>query len=254
MSNYIIGATTSNITDTNMTTPEFRNTSLNMALAHSVLGKIFTSNISLLDFLKQNTTGIFIATSHGELQCSKDFLRSIAIDGIARPILFQNSLHNSILGFVTKAYGLTGPSFTVSSQYFSGEDALCLACDLLDSQIIQYALVVGVDTIPAGIEPLFSALYREDIKLVEGAGALLLTNEQNLAAISHYATPKALINDIKYNRGLSSTGTRVPSSKKGYYDANAIEELARALGTNNANVEIEKPDGTSSSYSLEFRL
>ncbi|MCX6112773.1 MAG: beta-ketoacyl synthase N-terminal-like domain-containing protein [Proteobacteria bacterium] len=251
MNNYILGTATVGINDINMMQPEFRNTSRNMVLAHTALGRIFSSHDSLLEFLKQNTTGIFVGTSHGELQCSSDFLRYIEMEGLARPILFQNSLHNSILGFVTKAYGLTGPSFTISSQHFSGEDALCLACDVLDSQMIQYALVVGVDTIPSGIEDIFYSTYKKDVKLVEGAGAVLLTNKQNLSAISDYIRPKAIIRDVKCNK-TKAVGTTENVNEKGYYDSNAIEKLCKAVETNIARVDTEKPDGSSSVLSLGF--
>jgi len=251
MNNYIIGTATATISDVNINSPEFRNTSRNMVLAHTVLGKIFSSHEQLLGFLKQSTTGVFVGTSRGELKCSSDFLRSVAVDGIARPILFQNSLHNSILGFITKTYGLTGPSFTLSNRYFSGEDALCLACDLLDAQLIRYALVVGVDTIPLGIEAIFCSTYAKDVKISEGAGAVLLTNEQNLGTIKGYLGPKAIIQDVKYNRtktALSAMGF----DKKDYYDSNAIQELGMAVEANSYKVEIKKPDGSSSVLSLGF--
>jgi hypothetical protein len=253
MDNYVIKAVTAEINDINMANPEFRNTSRNMVLAHTALDKIFSSHAFLLEFLKQKTTGVFVGTSHGELQCTSDFLRSIAVDGLARPILFQNSMHNSILGFVTKTYGLTGPSFTVSSQYFSGEDALCLACDALDSQMIQYALVIGVDTIPSGIENLFYATYEKGVKLVEHAGAVLLTNKQNLSTISEYITPKAIIRNIKCSKTKANCITE-NFNKKDYYDSNAIEELDKAIGISSSSVEIGKPDGSSSVFSLEFEL
>ena len=251
MDNYIIGTATAKINDVNMTSPEFRNTSRNMVLAHTAMGKIFSSHEQLLGFLKQSTTGVFVGTSRGELKCSSDFLRSVAVDGIARPILFQNSLHNSILGFITKTYGLTGPSFTVSDRHFSGEDALCLACDLLDAQIIQYALVIGVDTIPSGIEEIFYTTYAKGVKIVDGAGAVLLTNGYNLSAIKEYIGPKAIIKNIKYNRTKANYTTK-DLDKKDYYDSNAIQELGRAIEMNCSSIEIKKPDGSSSVLSLGF--
>lgn len=116
--------------------------------------------------------GIVLHTSSGELEASADFLASWAQQGLARPLLFQNSLHNATTGFASIAYGIAGPSVTVSS---SSGDALRAAQSLLQGQVCRICLVVAVE-----VHRRMRDLLKEP-GLSEGAAALVLANADDPA-------------------------------------------------------------------------
>ncbi|MGE3759614.1 MAG: beta-ketoacyl synthase chain length factor, partial [Pseudobdellovibrionaceae bacterium] len=86
-----------------------------------------------------------------------DFLSGFHETQTPSPILFQNSLHNSTLGFTTIHLGLTGPALTVSADKATISSALETAQSLLE--VTPYALVCFVDYIPTELEPYYLARY-----------------------------------------------------------------------------------------------
>ena len=65
---------------------------------------------------------------------------------LARPLLFQNSLHNSSAGMVSLHYGLTGPVITTSHPLTLSQDSLNLAELMLSSNLCSFVFVVNVET------------------------------------------------------------------------------------------------------------
>lgn len=240
--------------------PRFRNTTKNMMLAYLALNQIIGASA-----LPQNETGLFVATGHGELEASVDFLKTLAVAGVARPILFQNSLHNSILGFLTRTFSLTGPSLTLSNRFFSGEDALDTAIGFLKNGRINYALVVGVDSIPRDLAAILPKMYPHELALGEGAAALLLANENALRMLSakpaevFYIT-KLAFQQVRYSclpYPLKEDGklatTQLFDIGKPFYDADAIEKIVQHLDEKQFTGELtlHKPDGSSSHLEIE---
>ena len=84
--------------------------------------------------------GLVVSTVHGELDVTKEFLGTLAKTGVARPILFQNSLHNAIAGFLTGTLKITGPTLTVS-----GGNPDEMARLLMEQKAVDRCLVVEVD-------------------------------------------------------------------------------------------------------------
>jgi Beta-ketoacyl synthase, N-terminal domain len=198
--------------------PKFRRATRNMALAYLTISDLCETLPSGWLESHADRLAFVVGTSHGELEPTVQFLRGLGSSGIARPFVFQNSLHNATLGFLSQIFGFRGPAFTVSHHYFSGEDALEIAIDLLSDVSSPYALVVGIDGLISGTERAFQSTYPPGTELREGAGAVLLgpLDETRL-------TPLAWLGDCRRER------TSLSPSTSPHYDANAVEALARAV-------------------------
>jgi len=102
-----------------------------------------------------------VATHFGEVSSTLEFLSTYHETQTPRPILFQNSLHNSTLGFASLQLGLTGPAMTVSCDRATPHAAMNLAETLLE--LTPYVLVCFVDHLPAPLVPY----YLENFPFVE---------------------------------------------------------------------------------------
>ncbi|MBK7962175.1 MAG: beta-ketoacyl synthase chain length factor [Bdellovibrionales bacterium] len=69
-----------------------------------------------------------LATHFGEVGSTLDFLRTSP----SSPTLFQNSLHNSTLGFASVTLGLTSPGMTISCDSETYSSSLLMAETLLN--------------------------------------------------------------------------------------------------------------------------
>ena len=180
--------------------------------------------------------GLVLGSGQGEIETTKEYFKFLGRDGMARPFLFQNSLHHSTAGMLSQTLGIKGPSATVSDHFFSGESALDLAQTFLDSAQCSACLVVGVDTLVPELEVGVRARYPEGLVVGEGAGALLVAREATAPLF----------------RILSSRVLRAPGAENaalpGFYDSNAIAELAAA--NREGIFALPKPDGTSSRFEL----
>lgn len=146
--------------------PAFRKATRNMQLSCFAIEQA----IQALPADQRDQTALILGSGLGELDITQQFLSTLATSKMARPILFQSSLHNATIGFLSIQLGMTGPSFTVSNGPQTGENCLELACSLLQNGDCLYSLVVGVD----------SKVPSFDVDLGEGAGAVLLTTEKGL--------------------------------------------------------------------------
>ena len=184
---------------------------------------------------------VVLGTSYGELEVTKEFLLTLADLGHARPMLFQNSLHNATLGFLGVQLGVTGPSVTVSKRYFTAESCLESAAILLQSGASQFCLALTAEAqVPALLEG-FVPNYPKDVVLSEGAAALLLATETGVKKIG--AQPLAWIEGIEFNLA----GDTLPNGK--YHDSDGLENLIQAIQTPDEQggaLVLVKPDRTSS--------
>lgn len=220
---------------------ELRRATRMMKMTHAVVQQA----LDPFPGLDRAALGVVLGTGHGELETTNEFLHHYRTTGSARPILFQNSLHNATLGFLSQSFGLVGPALTNSDHYFTGEKSLELAMLLLHQRQALYCLVIGIDAlVPKLAEPL-QMLYPAGVSLKEGCGAILMAGAEGVRRLN--ASPKATLRSISY--GLGSKGEFANS--EAYYDSDAIEKLARQIRPNGvAPFELVKPDGSRSILEL----
>jgi 3-oxoacyl-(acyl-carrier-protein) synthase len=185
--------------------------------------------------------GLVVGSGQGELETTKEFYRALALEGAARPFLFQNSLHHSTAGLLSLALKIKGPAVTVSDAFFSGESALDMAATLLDSRQCLACLVIGVDTLVPDLEPGVRTRYPKGLELGEGAAALLVARKEGLARSGR---PCAFVVE---SWGRASGHSPVPPAP-GYYEANAIACLAESQ--NASALTLPKPDGSCAHFRL----
>ena len=220
--------------------PDFRKATLNMMMGYAALEPVIKK------FPKLETAAFVLGSSSGELQTTHSFLSSLANQGVARPLLFQNSLYNATLGFLALKLGATGPTVSVSNRHFTGESCLETASILIDSGI-PLCIAVAVETRVAAIETGLLQNYPGEMTLDEGAVAVLLTDEKNARALG--AETLAVVESIEYHK---QGGEPVSGP---YYDSNAIERMLEAIinsgdGEIPKELKLSKPDGSFSRIRL----
>lgn len=217
--------------------PDFRRATVNMRMAYQVAKEVMQS---IPAETPRERIALVVGTSYGELPSTYDFFAGLASEQIARPLAFQNSLHHSTLGFVSRMLKITGPGFTVSREYFTGEDALELGAQMLTAAGAEFAIVVGVDGIVDSVKALMQERIGERYQLGEGAGAVLLSAEKRGArfALAIDSCPRSL---------------RAVTPEHSQYDSDAIALLAQALqrpGFSGGEIALNKPNGRQSKLIL----
>lgn len=135
--------------------PIYRRATPNMALANIACMQILERNPSI----KKEDLSFVLGTAFGEVESSLKFLKTYAEEGIARPNLFQNSLHNSTLGFVTIQLGLTGPAMTVSQGKETKVATEKVAETLLN--ITEHVLICMIDVTPDELNRYYKDAFPE---------------------------------------------------------------------------------------------
>jgi 3-oxoacyl-(acyl-carrier-protein) synthase len=181
-----------------------------------------------------------LGSSFGELDQTAEFLRSLAVNGVARPTPFQNSLHNATLGFLAHHFSFTGPSFSISQRYFTAEASLDLASTLLEADLADLVLVTAVDSAVPALEEARRSTYAVPVTLHEGCGVLLLGQPETASNLG--IRPLARLDGIE----LSSSGGTFEGGL--FYDSNGIEKLIDAIETGKepSPLILPKPDGSYS--------
>lgn len=228
--------------------PKFRRASRGMMLGYAALDSLFRRQSWLYKFVNERRLGLVIGTSQGEFETTKEFLTTLVEKDIARPILFQNSLHNAILGFLSIEFGLKGASMTVSNQMFSGEDAVSTSIDFLRSGWCDACIAIGLDIKVEALSPVWKNLDPPTVNRGEGAGAVLLVNQSGLSDISGQ-TPLSRLSSVNVSED-QSPATLIFDQ---YYDSNGISVFIEKFRNNpqSQKVIIEKPSGCSSYFQLE---
>jgi acetyl-CoA acetyltransferase len=197
--------------------PAFRKATRNMALA-------FAAADAALAVIDRETlpahapeNALVLGTCFGELDTTREFLDGFYEQKLARPLLFQSSLHNATTGFLAIQLKLTGPSFTLTRGVSSGLAALELAAALCSSGACKTCLVLSVEARITGLETLLRPhqVQNED----DGAAALLIGVEGAAAALG--AVPRA---------HLENADTLVPGFA-GDFEVDATPQLAAPLAT-----------------------
>lgn len=237
MKTYIVAIGSSMSTDINSlkTLSHFRKATTNMIMATAAAQETL-KDISDLQYFS-----MVLGSSYGEVEVTKDFLYTLDQMGVARPFLFQNSLHNATLGFLTQHFGIRGPAITVSKRYFTGEATLETAMIMLQSGRSPLVLAVAVDALVPSLGPAYKEIYPPKMELSEMATSLLLSNEEGLKLLPELK-PIALIDEIEYDY------TNKEALAETYHDSNGIEKLYQEIRSVKPqfNLKLAKPDGTSS--------
>jgi acetyl-CoA acetyltransferase len=198
-------------------TPAFRKATRNMALAFAAADAAL-STIDRVQLQAQTSeNALVLGTCFGELDTTREFLDGFYEQNLARPLLFQSSLHNATTGFLAIQLKLTGPSFTLTRGASSGLAALELAASLCSIDMCKTALVLSVEARITGLEPLLHSHGARGAD--EGAAALLIGVEGAAAALG--ATPVAY---------LENADALVPGHA-GDSDLDATTQLAAPLAT-----------------------
>jgi hypothetical protein len=227
---YVLAHSSASPPDTDILgdVPDFRRATLSMKLTYVAAKKVLESTPV------KDSLAVVLGTSFGELQSTYNFFSGIALENVARPLAFQNSLHHSTLGFISRLLSLTGPGFTVSRSFFSGEDAILLAKTLLVSSC-EYVLACGVDCVVEELRE-FQEKRLSPFKPASGAGSLLLAREAP-------TFPCAEITDVIFH----PSGTK-NSGGDDFYDSDAIARISKFLnaGADAQVLTLCKPDGSAS--------
>lgn len=233
--------------------PEFRKASHAMTLASTALRGIFEDVPTAAYPEIAHHLGLVVGSSHGELEVTAQFLEHIGNQNIARPLLFQNSLHNSTLGFLTVKYDIRGAAMTVSHGVFSGEDALDCATTLLRSGESELCLALSYDIWIPRLEGVRDYFYPAGLKRGGGAAAVLLATGAGMRLLPDQIEPIAELVDIEKQHLLDeSVIVDISKVPQPHYDGNAIEQLALFLNSNAQSnsqpdhLTLHKPDGRKS--------
>ena len=122
--------------------PAWRKATRNMIMATASIERA----LALVPEVKiDGRVALILGSSSGELEASADFLSTWAKLRMARPVLFQNSLHNASTGFASIQFKISGPSFTVSAKQRTPLECIELARILLAEKQAEVALVTLVE-------------------------------------------------------------------------------------------------------------
>jgi hypothetical protein len=137
-------------------------------------------------------TAIVLATMYGDT-ATVDIANQQTVAGRpANPLLFFQSVSTSILGQLTKRYGIHGPLTCISAVRDPAGDALGVADVLLDDPELHQVLVIGVETEPNERVRRASELAAADgwepqLPAGDAAAALLLRRIETTAGAAQLA-------------------------------------------------------------------
>lgn len=215
--------------------PLFRKATVPMILAHQALTRAVAGLTDEARALLPEAA-LIIGINYAELAVTREFLTTLAVRGMARPFLFQSSLHNAALGFLSTHWGCLGPGFTTTTHYFAGEDALALAQDLLQASACPLALVIGVEAADDLMAPVCTTTG-------SGAGAAIMGPVTS--------TTRWQLGPIACHRAPHAVAAQTMSS---FYGADAVEHLHQAVANGHVGaLSLPKPDGAKSVLTIARR-
>jgi hypothetical protein len=157
--------------------PAWRKATRNMIMTTASVERAL-KQIPGLNIAGDPSVAFVLASTSGELDTSADFMATWAKSRMARPVLFQNSLHNATTGFAAIHFKITGPVFTMSSLEASPQECLETADILLKEKSCRVCIV----TVSEGHKVLAGLIgCSESVR--EGACTLVVTDAANAAAL-----------------------------------------------------------------------
>lgn len=222
--------------------PDFRKATPKMQLANLAMGMAIESLAqSKADqaFSIRDDVGFIFNSGYGELEATIDFLKSLSETGVARPLLFQNSLHNSTMGFCAIRFGLTGAAITLNHRVFGGEHALQIAQSLIQDKECRIAIVTTVETVPDQIRLLGGFG-------VEGATTLIVADSDWCRRLGF--SPFACVSAVECRETPVSAENMGAYAFKSLYEFDAVRRIALEIRDGAVQPKesiIEKPYGGS---------
>jgi hypothetical protein len=228
--------------------PDFRKATRNMAMAFSSLEKLVAGIPA--DVLVD--TGLVFGSSHGELETTKEFLKTLAEQKIARPILFQNSLHNSTVGFLAMKLGITAPTVTLSNGMHTAEDVFEAARVLLIDGMLDSVFVTVADGVVPELRRVMEMNHSPSgMGLGEGAATLLMTTRPDRFPKPWIARFRDGFRIVRSRPSAPARVVPIPDAVPDY-DTNTLERLARTIATTDADTFfVAKRDGGFSEIAWE---
>jgi hypothetical protein len=202
-----------------------RKKSANMVLTSVLLNELLEQTQKKL---KLESVNVIFTSSEGELQQTFDFFKNLAL-GRARPILFQNSLHNSTLGALSLELPNIASGITMSNGDICFESAIDMA---LAGTSPLPVIILGVDVYNTEIQKIRAESYGAGIELTSGGcAAVFIPSTHPLFA----SLPGPIIQDIKF---ASSTE---PAKLTEYYPSNGMEAIYTQLQTAQKEFTLLRP-------------
>ncbi|MEU8436243.1 beta-ketoacyl synthase chain length factor [Streptomyces sp. NPDC029216] len=93
-------------------------------------------------------TAVVLATLFGDTTTTDTATQRLVAGHVHSPLLFFQSVTTSILGYLTKQYGITGQITCLSAGHDTAAEALRAADLLLDQEDVEQVLVIGVEIEP----------------------------------------------------------------------------------------------------------
>ena len=225
--------------------PAFRKATRAMMLACASIEAAFESEpLKTLLLKSPETFALVLGSAFGELETTKDFLKTLADTGMARPMLFQNSLHNSTSGFVSIHFKFTGPVLTMSHGLFVAEHAFETANLMLKQNHCDYCVITTVDTFLHELTGAERNSSAEKSGKIETATTFVLTTTERCEKMGLKAL--GTLEDVRCHRTLESTK---PSYSSLFFAGQNTLEVFRdkllnaksAAGPTSVKLKIEKP-------------
>jgi hypothetical protein len=129
-----------------------RKTSPSMQLAMCAVGELLRAYPQL----DTEGMGLVVGSHLGELENTLNFLKTYYDSGLARPVLFQNSLHSSIAGFLNLQFNIRGPTTLTSFRDRTLANSLEIA-----HLFLQHTPFVVVVTVEYATPPLKQLMSEE---------------------------------------------------------------------------------------------
>jgi hypothetical protein len=172
-----------------ISSPKNRRSTANMIMAQHLVTTVLEN---LNEELKGNKIDIIFCTAEGELDQTYKFYDGLSNQGIARPIFFQNSLHNSTLGSVSIKHKNLSLGVTIASGDVSFENAVTLQ---LVSPSKNPFIIVSVDSYPEHVLEIKLSRYNNVKSLSSEANIGLFLPESHP---SFSNTKGLIIKDVNY--------------------------------------------------------
>lgn len=201
-----------------------RKKSSNMLFAIAAANDIF-AQLKDHPILNNILIDVIFCTGEGELSQTLEFYKNLANGERARPLVFQNSLHNSTLGTLSLAISPIASGTTLSNGDISFEMALDCALASTSSNPI---LIIGTDVYnEKSLEMRKQGTYNDQIELVSGSCAGLFIPKSS-PFYDHFKAPA--IFDIQIKTVPTTHTEFFPS----YYPSNGLEFINEALKTSSS--------------------
>jgi hypothetical protein len=213
--------------------PENRKKTINTLLAREVIKDLVT------DFYGKDHSNFqfdfILCTGDGELNQTFQFYQNLALKNYARPILFQNSLHNSTLGALSLEVSGMRLGMSISNGCLSYENGIDLA---LNRPTELPVIIVGVDSYPKELIDMKSKSYDGHVRLTNGACGALFTKVDKLE-------DGIIIGKIQYKFETDNDNKR---EFVDFYPSNGLLDLVRFHSSTKSSFAIQRPNNTEVIY------